>query len=55
MVANYLWFLNGFICRSKMVFVGKEKPIDEAVSVSKKVAIQSGILSRPRNPPNPFR
>lgn len=38
-----------------MVFIGKDKPIDDAVAISKAVPAQSGTLARPRRPPNPFR
>lgn len=41
--------------RSKMVYVGKDRPIQDAVQESKKVPAQTGVLARPRRPPNPFR
>ncbi|XP_043476613.1 uncharacterized protein LOC122507775 isoform X2 [Leptopilina heterotoma] len=55
-IKDYIADQQGFrILKSKMVFVGKERPIQDAVSISKKVPPQSGILVRPRRPPNPFR
>ncbi|XP_043269593.1 uncharacterized protein [Venturia canescens] len=55
-IKDYIADREGFrILKSKMVYVGKDRPIDDAVAVSKNVPAQSGILAKPRRPPNPFR
>ncbi|XP_015606579.1 uncharacterized protein LOC107273126 isoform X2 [Cephus cinctus] len=55
-IKDYVADDQGFrILRSKTVFVGKDRPIQDAVSVSKKVPADSGILVKPQRPPNPFR
>ncbi|XP_046753109.1 uncharacterized protein LOC124416227 isoform X2 [Diprion similis] len=55
-IKDYIADTEGYrILRSKMVYVGKERPIEDAVSISKKVPAQSGILAKPRRPANPFR
>lgn len=38
-----------------MVYVGKDRPIQDAVAETKKVPAQTGVLARPKRPPNPFR
>lgn len=53
---DYIADHEGFrILRSKMVYVGKDRPIQDAVLEAKKVPAQTGVLARPRRPPNPFR
>ncbi|XP_011700997.1 PREDICTED: uncharacterized protein LOC105457813 isoform X2 [Wasmannia auropunctata] len=53
---DYIADHEGFrILRSKMVYVGKDRPIQDAVAETKKVPAQTGVLARPRRPPNPFR
>ncbi|XP_029173135.1 uncharacterized protein LOC114942034 isoform X2 [Nylanderia fulva] len=53
---DYIADHEGFrILRSKMVYVGKDRPIQDAVAEAKKVPAQTGVLARPRRPPNPFR
>lgn len=53
---DYIADHEGFrILRSKMVYVGKERPIQDAVAEAKKVPAQTGVLAKPRRPPNPFR
>ncbi|XP_012223080.1 uncharacterized protein [Linepithema humile] len=53
---DYIADHEGFrILKSKMVYVGKDRPIQDAVAESKKVPAQTGVLARPRRPPNPFR
>ncbi|XP_032668787.1 uncharacterized protein LOC116842983 isoform X2 [Odontomachus brunneus] len=53
---DYIADHEGFrILRSKMVYVGKNRPIQDAVAETKKVPAQTGVLARPRRPPNPFR
>ncbi|XP_026675258.1 uncharacterized protein LOC108632147 isoform X2 [Ceratina calcarata] len=53
---DYIADSNGFrILKSKMVYVGKERPIDDAVVEAKRVPAQTGILVNPVRPPNPFR
>ncbi|XP_011332046.1 uncharacterized protein LOC105276251 isoform X2 [Ooceraea biroi] len=53
---DYIADHEGFrILRSKMVYVGKNRPIQDAVAETKKIPAQTGILARPRRPPNPFR
>ncbi|XP_015513670.1 uncharacterized protein LOC124296680 isoform X1 [Neodiprion virginianus] len=55
-IKDYIADTEGYrILRSKMVYVGEERPIEEAVSISKKVPAQSGILAKPQRPVNPFR
>ncbi|CAL7949216.1 unnamed protein product [Xylocopa violacea] len=43
------------ILRSKMVYVGIDRPINDAVIEAKRVPPQTGILVKPTRPPNPFR
>lgn len=38
-----------------MIYVGKDRPIQDAVAISKKVPATGGALARPVRPPNPFR
>ncbi|XP_071555488.1 uncharacterized protein [Temnothorax longispinosus] len=53
---DYIADHEGFrILRSKMVYVGKDRPIQDAVAETKKVPAQTGVLARPKRPPNPFR
>ncbi|KAG7210916.1 hypothetical protein KM043_016293 [Ampulex compressa] len=53
---DYIADHEGFrILRSKMVYVGKDRPIQDAVTEAKNVPAQTGVLARPRRPPNPFR
>lgn len=53
---DYIADHEGFrILRSKMVYVGKDRPIQDAVTEAKRVPAQTGVLARPRRPPNPFR
>ncbi|KAL0105179.1 hypothetical protein PUN28_016671 [Cardiocondyla obscurior] len=53
---DYIADHEGFrILKSKMVYVGKDRPIQDAIAETKKVPAQTGILARPRRPPNPFR
>ncbi|KAK9296540.1 hypothetical protein QLX08_009490 [Tetragonisca angustula] len=53
---DYIADNNGFrILRSKMVYVGKDRPIYDAVTEAKRVPAQTGILAKPTRPPNPFR
>lgn len=53
---DYIADHEGFrILRSKMVYVGKDRPIQDAVAETKKQPAQTGVLARPRRPPNPFR
>ncbi|XP_033209091.1 uncharacterized protein LOC117167942 isoform X2 [Belonocnema kinseyi] len=55
-IKDYIADHQGFrILKSKKVYIGKDRSINDAVSISKKVPAQSGILVRPRRPPNPFR
>ncbi|XP_078042883.1 uncharacterized protein LOC144473139 isoform X2 [Augochlora pura] len=53
---DYVADSNGFrILRSKMVYVGKDRPIYDAVAESKRAPAQTGILVDPPRPPNPYR
>ncbi|XP_043251958.1 uncharacterized protein LOC122397122 isoform X1 [Colletes gigas] len=53
---DYVADHNGFrILRSKMVYVGKDRPMYDAMAEAKRVPAQSGILVEPTPPPNPFR
>ncbi|XP_031841505.1 uncharacterized protein LOC116430741 isoform X2 [Nomia melanderi] len=53
---DYVADSNGFrILRSKMVYVGKDRPIYDAVAETKRAPPQTGILVNPTRPPNPFR
>ncbi|XP_043797761.1 uncharacterized protein LOC122717603 isoform X1 [Apis laboriosa] len=53
---DYIADNNGFrILRSKMVYVGNNRPIYDAVTEVKRVPTQTGIFVKPRRPPNPFR
>ncbi|XP_076298743.1 uncharacterized protein LOC143217905 isoform X3 [Lasioglossum baleicum] len=53
---DYVADSNGFrILRSKMVYVGKGRPINDAVAETKRVPPQTGILVDPPRPPNPYR
>lgn len=53
---DYIADHEGFrILRSKMVYVGKNRPIQDAVAETKRTPAQTGVLARPRRPPNPFR
>ncbi|XP_071867886.1 uncharacterized protein isoform X1 [Bombus fervidus] len=53
---DYIADDNGFrILRSKMIYVGKNRPIYDAVTEAKRVPPQTGILVQPARPPNPFR
>ncbi|XP_034943846.1 uncharacterized protein [Chelonus insularis] len=55
-IKDYIADREGFrILKSKMIFVGKDRPIEDAVAASKRVPPTSGILTTPRRPPNPFR
>lgn len=38
-----------------MIYVGNNRPIYDAVTEVKRVPAQTGILVKPRRPPNPFR
>lgn len=38
-----------------MIYVGKNRPIYDAVTEAKRVPPQTGILVQPSRPPNPFR
>ncbi|XP_066583112.1 uncharacterized protein [Prorops nasuta] len=53
---DYIADHEGFrILRSKMVYVGRDRPIQDALAEAKKVPAQTGLLAKPRRPPNPFR
>ncbi|CAK9816628.1 hypothetical protein ANTQUA_LOCUS9036 [Anthophora quadrimaculata] len=53
---DYIADNNGFrILRSKMVYVGKNRPIYNSIAETKKIPAQNGILVEPTRPPNPFR
>ncbi|XP_076397322.1 uncharacterized protein LOC100883542 isoform X2 [Megachile rotundata] len=53
---DYIADHNGFrILRSKMVYVGTNRPINYAVKEAKSAPAQNGILVQPTRPPNPFR
>ncbi|XP_033338025.1 uncharacterized protein LOC117227125 isoform X1 [Megalopta genalis] len=53
---DYVADSNGFrILRSKMVYVGKDRPIYDAVAETKRAPPQTGILVDPARPPNPYR
>lgn len=53
---DYIADDRGFrILRSKMTYVGKDTPIQEALIRTKDAPAQSGVLVKPRRPPNPFR
>ncbi|XP_076168248.1 uncharacterized protein LOC143147149 isoform X2 [Ptiloglossa arizonensis] len=53
---DYVADNNGFrILRSKMVYVGKDRPIYDAMAEAKRVPAQAGLLVTPTRPPNPFR
>ncbi|XP_029039744.1 uncharacterized protein LOC114874543 isoform X2 [Osmia bicornis bicornis] len=53
---DYIADHNGYrILRSKMVYVGRNRPIYNAVKETKTVPAQTGILVEPTRPPNPFR
>ncbi|XP_017757696.1 PREDICTED: uncharacterized protein LOC108549010 isoform X1 [Eufriesea mexicana] len=53
---DYIADSNGFrILRSKMLYVGKDRPIYNAVVDAKRTPPQTGILVKPTRPPNPFR
>ncbi|XP_015180050.1 PREDICTED: uncharacterized protein LOC107068316 [Polistes dominula] len=53
---DYIADHQGFrILKSKMTYVGKDTPIQEALIISKNAPAQSGILVKPKKPPNPFR
>ncbi|KOC59679.1 hypothetical protein WH47_11016 [Habropoda laboriosa] len=52
---DYIADNNGFrILRSKMVYVGKNRPIYDSITETKSVPAQNGILVEPTRPPNPF-
>ncbi|XP_053981989.1 uncharacterized protein LOC128878111 isoform X1 [Hylaeus volcanicus] len=53
---DYVADSNGFrIVRSKMVYVGKDRPIYDAMAEAKRVPAQNGLIVDPPRPPNPFR
>ncbi|KOX73205.1 hypothetical protein WN51_01798, partial [Melipona quadrifasciata] len=53
---DYIADNNGFrILRSKMIYVGKNRPIYDSVTEAKRVPAQTGILAKPTRPPNPFK
>ncbi|XP_058801264.1 uncharacterized protein LOC131669999 [Phymastichus coffea] len=55
-IKDYIADAKGFrILKSKMIFVGKDRPISDAVSISKSAPASGGALARPVRPPNPFR
>ncbi|CAD6234654.1 GSCOCG00002037001-RA-CDS [Cotesia congregata] len=55
-IKDYIADREGFrILKSKTVYVGINRPIDEAVTASKRVPPTNGVLVKPRRPPNPFR
>ncbi|OXU26894.1 hypothetical protein TSAR_015814 [Trichomalopsis sarcophagae] len=55
-IKDYIADTKGFrILKSKMIFVGKDRPIQDAVAISKKLPANSGVLARPVRPVNPFR
>ncbi|XP_053593237.1 dual specificity protein kinase splA isoform X2 [Microplitis demolitor] len=55
-IKDYIADREGFrILKSKTVYVGINRPIEDAVAASKRVPPTSGILVKPRRPPNPFR
>ncbi|XP_015124196.1 uncharacterized protein LOC107046181 isoform X2 [Diachasma alloeum] len=56
-IKDYIADSNGYrILRSKKIFVGKDKPIGDAVAISRRLPAQTGILVQSRRrPPNPFR
>ncbi|XP_011300544.1 uncharacterized protein [Fopius arisanus] len=55
-IKDYIADSNGYrILRSKTIFVGKDKPIGDAVAISRRIPAQTGVLVKPRRPPNPFR
>ncbi|XP_008204815.1 uncharacterized protein LOC100117367 isoform X2 [Nasonia vitripennis] len=55
-IKDYIADSKGFrILKSKMIFVGKDRPIQDAVAISKKLPANSGVLARPVRPDNPFR
>ncbi|XP_011500261.1 PREDICTED: uncharacterized protein LOC105364097 [Ceratosolen solmsi marchali] len=55
-IKDYIADTKGYrILKSKMIYVGKERPIQDAVAISKSVPASGGSLVRPVRPPNPFR
>ncbi|XP_012282829.1 uncharacterized protein LOC105701017 isoform X2 [Orussus abietinus] len=55
-IKDYIADREGFrILKSKTIYVGKDRPIQDAVAISKNAPAQSGVLARPQRPPNPFR
>ncbi|KAK2588151.1 hypothetical protein KPH14_004201 [Odynerus spinipes] len=53
---DYIADDRGFrILRSKLTYVGKDTPIHEALLRTKNAPAQSGVLTKPERPPNPFR
>ncbi|KAI4478191.1 hypothetical protein M0804_012149 [Polistes exclamans] len=53
---DYIADHQGFrILKSKMIYVGKDTPIQEALIITKNSPAQSGVLVKPQKPPNPFR
>ncbi|XP_014209888.1 uncharacterized protein LOC106640379 [Copidosoma floridanum] len=55
-IKDYIADAKGFrILKSKMIFVGKNRPIQDAVSLSKSDPASGGELARPHRPANPFR
>ncbi|KAK0174759.1 hypothetical protein PV327_010492 [Microctonus hyperodae] len=55
-IKDYIADREGFrILKSKTIYVGKDRPIEDAVATSKHIPAQTGTLVKPRRPPNPFR